>query len=236
MIGWRNGMAARLPVVIAQNNLRAGNYADFEEGLVAELIFANGLDVSLIQSLERVPAGSTDHLCLEGFMGSFACLSWSTPDEAAQEFARLGIAGSISCREPQELGREIRIGDLGNPKKILHLDLRQWDSPSAVMVKLNEILADRNVQVIPIMLSPKKEPSPKTVQLASPTPRVHEENPSEKKKSNEGDEATWNGSGAASSQDTPLTSAKTATKIELNDDEEWPHLDRLFDDLDSSLI
>ncbi len=241
-------MASRLPVVIAQNAHRAGSAAELEEKLVAELMFAPGLDVSLVHSLGQVHVGGTDHLCLEGFLGNFALCTWEEWSVSASELTRLGISGRLVSRPSSDRLQEVGLATTTatTTKRIYHYDLRQWPDLSKLMLDLRDLLEVRSVQVIPIslvkpMTHAKSSTSDRPIQTMHPeaaTPSHSVPTPPsnvletiaslQNQGSHSGSKVSSVESGVAKAG--PL-------KIDHDDEEpEWAHLDQLVDDLDSSSL
>lgn len=87
-------MAVRIPVVVTQNVRRSGAMADYEEKLITQLIFENGLDATLVADLKSIGIDTTDHLCIEGLKGDFAIATWESTEYVCEHLHRLGV-GSI---------------------------------------------------------------------------------------------------------------------------------------------
>ncbi len=88
-------MPSRLAVTLCQQTQRSGGKTDLEDQLIADILFAQGLDASIIQSLDRIPNDSTDHLCLQGIMGDMALLTWSSEEEVIPHLHRLHVDGLL---------------------------------------------------------------------------------------------------------------------------------------------
>jgi len=84
-------MAVRIPVVVSQNERRSGAKADYEERLITQLIFENGLDATLVADLKSIEIDTTDHLCIEGLKGDYAIATWESMEYVCEHLHRLGV-------------------------------------------------------------------------------------------------------------------------------------------------
>ena len=84
-------MAIRIPVVISQNERRAGSIADYEEQLITRIVLESGLDATLIADLKAIELDTTDHLCIEGLKGDFALATWESTNYVCEHLHRLGV-------------------------------------------------------------------------------------------------------------------------------------------------
>ncbi len=213
-------MASRLPVVISQHASRAGKESQWEEGLIAALIFANGLDATLVHGLESIAEGSTDHLCLEGLMGDFALLSWLPWEVMVEELNRLQIAGrllpytKLGFQNPVELAAK-------SPKKIRAICLQEGYSETQVMAILQDWLDAQSVRLVSLGGPKTRTESPSIQQIPSPkpAPAPAPSPPSASKK-----------------QETPPTPPASVPPSPkgASIEEDWAHLDKLVDDLDAA--
>ena len=233
-------MASRLPVVIAQHAQRAGRESQFEEALVAELIFTNGLDATLIQGIDRILEGSTDHLCLEGLLGDYALVCWSTTEDLIANLNRLGVAGRLILHDQAKGERHsIALNESGT-RKIYKIELDSAASSDSVMAQLLELLEIQNVRVVTLgsMLPKNGKGTNKVIPKVSNAPP----------KSNASDiePATENSEGEtppplsephhqvmhADPMGEPRRSDQGQSSS-VESDDEWSHLDKLVDDLDA---
>lgn len=141
-------MSVRLNVVLSQSAGGPPRLRDFESDVVARLIAAAGIDLSLIGPLESLDSSATDRLMLDGLRGDLALLSWFAPEEAADHLTRAGIDGR---RAPHRL--DSPSGDDGHShpaatapsRRIYYFDLRQHASAAALQSVLEELLEARRV-------------------------------------------------------------------------------------------
>ncbi|XZE54445.1 hypothetical protein SH139x_000410 [Planctomycetaceae bacterium SH139] len=96
-------MSARLSIVLSQAGNQIANGRDIEGELVADLIGAAGMDLSLIGPLEQLGHAATDRLVIDGLTGDFALLTW---DEPAVSLAQLTAASVPGYRAPHQLDPE----------------------------------------------------------------------------------------------------------------------------------
>ena len=141
-------MSVRLNVVLSQSAAGSPRQREFESEVVARLISAAGIDLSLIGPLESLDASATDRLMLDGLRSDLALLSWFAPEDAASGLTRAGIEGR---RAPHRL--DPARGDGGTrpslanaaPRRIYYFDLRRHASTDALQSALEELLASRRV-------------------------------------------------------------------------------------------
>lgn len=96
-------MSARLSIVLSQAGNQIANGRDHEGELVADLMGAAGMDLSLIGPLEQLGQAATDRLVIDGLSGDFALLAW---DEPAVSLAHLTAASVPGYRAPHQLDPE----------------------------------------------------------------------------------------------------------------------------------
>jgi hypothetical protein len=209
-------MARRLSVVISQHALRGQAQTAMEESFVGQLIFINGLDPSLISSLDRIEVGSTDHLFLEGLGSDFVLLNWLDRDAVTSELVRLGFSGQIvalGTAERTSFGQQ-------SPRRVYHVQLDSARTVDSVIQLLRDLLKDVNTPTVSIGIAGMpKQPSvslpvipgapSKTVAPAEPKPKPNVVAPA-----------------------VPIQPAVYF----LDDEEDWEHLDDLVDQLDESDI
>ncbi len=175
-------------------------------------MMTSGLDATLIGPLERVRPDSTDFLCLSGFNHSLALVSWLDESQVATHWQRLALPGSIVRR-----GRTN-----GSPasSRVYYFQLSDGASGETVLRQLEELQRERALRTVDISLGlPVARANPsKTPAAARPTQPPTQ--PPTK----------------------PLTSPPAPRPAEaaneqvgdaLDEDEQWPALDQLVDDLDS---
>jgi hypothetical protein len=204
-------MASRLPVVVAQSAQRDPRAVNFEEQLITDLMFSNGLDATLIRPLAQVALDSTDHLCLEGFRGPFALLTWSPIADAAEHLSRLSIHGRLFDRES---GSYLSSEQPANSRRIDHFQLKIGETTAHWLVQLTAILSSFEVKTFAIGSKAIGHVSSKT-EPAAPISIM--------KKSE-----------VASTGD--LTNQPNQGLSLDEDEENWSHLDDLLDNFDEAEV
>lgn len=138
-------MAARLTVVISQSTIRDARAADTEGTLLAELMMVPGLDATLVGSLEEMQVESTDYLCLSSFSHNVALVTWLTCLQAAEQWRRLELGGQV-----------VQAGDVpvGKTRIVHYLSLKA--GTSAILSRLKQLLADKSVQTVSLLLPMSK--------------------------------------------------------------------------------
>jgi hypothetical protein len=134
-------VASRLTVVISQSAAGQAHYTEIEEALLAELMMTAGLDATLVGSLERVQADSTDYLCLSGFAQSIALVSALPAEAVAQHWKRLALPGQILPIAQEQSSSE---------RRVYYLPLGLGVLP--IVEQLKQLLADRNVRTVGLSL------------------------------------------------------------------------------------
>jgi hypothetical protein len=206
-------MAIRLPVIITQSESRDQRASDIEESLVAELIMADGLDATLVGPLVRLLPDSTDMLCLKGFTHDLALLGWMPIEQADAWWRANGMTGVFVPL--QGAGATSASGKLTNGapqlgRRIAYLQLEYTSDPGCICDSLRARLHDMRIKptgVVPLPVVPS----------SSATPAV---------KRNQ--RTTVENTIVASA--TPSVGKASS---QAADDDEWPQLDRLVDDLDA---
>lgn len=219
-------MAPRISVVISQFERRQGQRADFEEQLITRLLFENGLDATLIADLKSIALDTTDHLCLEGIKGDFVLATWESPEYVADHLGRLKIGGFAIV--PMD-GSPQLASPTGLPgKRVYYLNLNADNQLDRVINQIKKLVESKNTAVYNIggisllgkpsggaapEASPKKEPDLAILGNIQRTDSTQE---------------------SLSSQ-VPSTPAQRSyeASIDADDDDEFPQLDQLLDDLDS---
>ncbi|WP_164102661.1 hypothetical protein [Candidatus Laterigemmans baculatus] len=158
-------MSIRLNVVVSQSAGGTPQRRELESDLVARLIGAPGMDLSLIGPLESLAENSTDRLLLERLGGDLALLSWETPAVAAERLAACHIPGR---RAPHPLDAEAAaIGSASGERRIFHHPLADH-SAATLQAALERLLASR--RVVTFQLAPAAPHRPVRPSLASPRP------------------------------------------------------------------
>lgn len=234
-------MASRLAVVLCQSSMTAGAAAAMEERLVAELLFQPKLDATLIGTLSSIAEGSTDHLCLEGLMGSFAMLTWQPVDEVLGHLERLKLSGAVINRTAQEatvthLTRE----SLGSKRRIHLFDLNQVADAESLLGTLTNLLSETQVKTVSLGLGIVAAAAPRTTAIVEPQTGQKSEKALQRGGEKQSAEAGIPNYAAEQFGNLPQPPSNPVGKImspnpsaTSDDDEEWRHLDQLVDDLDS---
>lgn len=203
-------MAARLTVIVSQAASRDSTVSDLEETLVGELLMTDGMDANLIGPLDTMAADSTDCLCISGFRGSLAVLSWLDTAQLRTAWERLGLGGEVRKfgEPPTQSG----------VRSVVHFQMRPGvtvQELTGLMSKLQNDLSVKTVGIAGISLaSPAAKPAAQPTHAESPKlPRIR---PPEQV-------------GAASR-------ARDSRELRDADDEDFPELDQLVDDFDASDI
>lgn len=220
-------MAPRISVVISQFERRQGQRADFEEQLITRLLFENGLDATLIADLKSIATDTTDHLCLEGIKGDFVLATWESPQYVAEHLARLKIGGFSIV--PMDGSPSLPSPDGSHGKRVYYLDLKSENQLDRVISQIKKLVESKNTAVYNIggisLLSKPIAPQAGDV-TAKNLPEV----------------AILGNIQRTESKPTPVntpgsnipgSSMPAHSPLEAQDDDEFPQLDQLLDDLDS---
>lgn len=160
-------MSIRLNVVLSQSAGGPPQRGDLESEVVARLIGAPGIDLSLIGPLESLAENSTDRLMLERLSGDLALLSWESPAAAAERLAASQIPGR---RAPHPLDPDATAangqsaaapGSEGSQRRIYHHPL-DGHSAAALQSAIERLLASRRVvtfQLAPAATPPRTPPA-----------------------------------------------------------------------------
>jgi hypothetical protein len=213
-----------LTVIVSQSHRRDVSATELEEGLLAELMMAQGMDATLIGPLEHVTLDSTDFLCLASFQHSLVLVSWLETQQVAAQWQRLGLHGCVVAmgegRFEKAAGRTIH-----------HLQLRLPMPMNVLVQPLKQLLNDRSVQTVNINLSQLGIPIARTTNPAN-RPSV------EKNAMTVSQEATVAPAGESRGAREDAATEKLSPPVrplgyqENDADEQWPELDRLVDDFD----
>lgn len=237
-------MPSRLAVTLCQQTQRSGGKTDLEDQLIADILFTQGLDASIIQSLDRIPNDSTDHLCLQGIMGDMALLTWCSDEEVIPHLLRLHVDGLLVVTPfqgspKQQVIRSTQGNPLHQNRRFHHFDLREWPSASDVLGRLKNILSNMEIRVVPLQLGGKSVSLSRITPTSSP-PQADvyssANNPSPNTLSSSSNSSV--GSLTVTSNEEVRVDSSTKESHPASDvnEEEWSHLDRLVDDLDASSI
>jgi hypothetical protein len=231
-------MAVRIPVVVSQSERRAGAMADYEEQLVTRLIFENGLDATLIADLKSIALDTTDHLCVEGLKGDFALACWESASIACEQLHRLGIP-SLEIL-PMDGGPRYRsIRNAQPPKIVFFVSLTTSVSIESTIQTLREL---RDARAIPVVSlgAPKSrgmvanETSP-PLSIAKPLATANFEDVANSVRDRTSDEKPEDKVAVDDSAAGVPNRARRAAGGEIgavDDEDSFPNIDELMDDLD----
>ena len=178
--------------------------------MVTRLIFENGLDATLIADLNSIAIDTTDHLCIEGLKGDFALASWSSAAYVCEHLHRLGMP-SIEIVPVDGSPKMLSNQNGGIPKKIYFVSLATNVPIENTIRTLRDLRESRSIPVFSIGLSPHEKKSSAAITL--PLVSLVSALPIEPKKST-------------------LPAPNLLNEDVGVDDEEFPNIDQLMDDLD----
>lgn len=226
----RNCVAARLTVVVSQSTNQGSAISDMEETLVAELMLSPGLDATMVGPLERIEADDTDYLCLSSYQYNFALVSTLDAPAVQQAWDRLGLSGTIvDLGLADGANSSSAQSDVVEGKRILYLRLNPNATVGSVVTQLQELLAARNVKPVSIG-GLAKTPIPKRQSISEPA-LADLQQPNSESKLEDG-KSVRSGQPEAVPEKAPIVASVEVDSAEVDDDEEWSHLDQLVDDLD----
>ncbi|MBI3468622.1 MAG: ferredoxin family protein, partial [Planctomycetes bacterium] len=164
-------MAKRLTVVISQGQSANPAKRDLEESLVAALLMERGVEVTVIPHLYDLAPDGTGMLCLQGIAGDMVVLSWLYPRAARWIMDRNQVRGHegttllvAEADEDDEENEDDAPADgaaTGNgedlrgtvpSRKVYCIDLRVKDRPEPYLEEIRRIVAEMNVQTVPLTL------------------------------------------------------------------------------------
>lgn len=239
-------MAIRLPVVLAQNARRAPSYTDCEESWITSLLFEERLDATLVADLASIQPDSTDFLCLAGLKGDFVLVSWEGSSVVLRELLRLGfdnfdivpVDGTTRVSSPQR----------NHPLKKIYLMGFNKEVPVKELVgQLKNLLESKATPVFQLQLAPKgadtnkpkslpvvsvfsagsdsrtSTPIRDSAQVTNALPAVNQQQQTPDTKLHFGAE--------------PSSAERLSTGVPENrnfayEDDDFPHIDSLVDELD----
>ncbi|MCU0712346.1 MAG: hypothetical protein MUC43_09815 [Pirellula sp.] len=240
-------MAIRLPVVLAQHSRRVSSYTDCEESWITSLLFEERLDATLVSDLVSIQPDSTDFLCLAGLKGDFVLVTWDDSSVVLRELVRLGfdhfdivpVDGSPKVSSPH---RTQII------KKIYLMAFDRGVPVSVPIGRLKSLLESKATPVFQLQTSLKAaSPTPSNVlpvlsDFAAKNPQGSSMAPTNGTIPVANGTSAINAHYAASSINPrggsePLTGAPLPTGIPHSsnfayEDDDFPHIDNLVDELD----
>lgn len=216
-------MAIRLPVVLAQHARRVAAYTDCEESWITSLLFEERLDATLVSDLASIQLDSTDFLCLAGLKGDFVLVSWEDSSVVLRELTRLGfdsfdivpVDGTAKVSSPQRTQIV---------KKIYLMGFNKGLPVSELVGQLKRLLESKATPVFQLQLASKgpNTPNSKVLPVVS-------------------DDSVRNTYSAPSTK--PLIGDEPSPREHLPtgipggsnfayEDDDFPHIDNLVDELD----
>ena len=161
-------MAKRISVVVSQSQSASPLKRKIEEDIVAELLMARGIDVTVVPHLYDLKPDGTGLLCLQGISGDMVFCSWLYPRAAYWVLDRNGIRGHEGVSLLKPLGSDdedddeaaadeaaeaanakptVPRGDLP-PRKIYCLDLRAHDSAAPYLEEIHRIAKEATTTTV----------------------------------------------------------------------------------------
>lgn len=141
-------MAVRLSVVLVQSSRMSGLQSGINAELVFQLMGVAGVDLSIVNSLNPSEIAETDRMMLSALDSDLAVVDWSDLDETLAKLAALGVNG---IRSPHQLDRDVPPVPLGN-RRVYLVDLRNGHKPDEVVSAMKQLLDQRRVVAVPLML------------------------------------------------------------------------------------
>jgi hypothetical protein len=242
-------MAIRLPVVLAQNARRVAAYTDCEESWITSLLFEERLDATLVADLASIQPDSTDFLCLAGLKGDFVLVSWEDSSVVLRELLRLGF-DSFDIVPVDGTAKVPSAKQTQTVKKIYLMGFHKGVPVSELVGQLKKLLESKATPVFQLQIAPKGTNTTSTTSskalpvvsdftsgIASRTSTpirdsvsatniisaVNESNQDSVTKSHFGNE--------------PLSTERLSTAVSAEgnfayEDDDFPHIDTLVDELD----
>ena len=167
----KNAVNARLNVILCQSAAGSPQMRDLEGDLVARLIGAPGIDLSLVGDLETMDSAKTDRLVLESMAGEAAVLVWESPAASFARFAEYGIAGyrarhSLDVEGLSEPPSSGAGASANRARKVYFISLQGRDG-GQVVACIEQLLQSRRTKTVSLSLAPNP-PAPN--QTAPETP------------------------------------------------------------------
>ena len=158
-------MAKRISVVVSQSPSKNPAKRKLEEDIVAELLFENGIDVTIVPNLYDIKPDSSGMLALQGVTGNVVVISWLFERAAHWILDRHGIHGHVGEvllknddeRDDEDLeaedskthdtGRVIDSRQIPN-RKIYCLDLKISNRATEFIEEVKRIHKENAVQIV----------------------------------------------------------------------------------------
>ncbi|TWT91312.1 hypothetical protein [Stieleria varia] len=218
-------MAVRLNVVMVQSPPPLPGASVIAETLVGELIGRPGIDLILVERLDRITESSTDHLTLHSLQGDVAVLDWSSAAEQQTALAQIGIPlrvapHSLASDSPEPDSNRSVPATVNGSRRLYGFDLSTVQNADRVIKALLELQQTRSVKTFSLGNIPviQKTAPQKTSDATANT------SPASSKISAATTQSPHSPSNRKSNANHP-----TSTSRPSNDDES---LDRLLDELD----
>tara|TARA_R110002049_G_scaffold2750_4_gene21881 strand:- start:21913 stop:22689 length:777 start_codon:yes stop_codon:yes gene_type:complete len=118
-------MPARLNVIMIESAPAAGAARRLAESVVGELIGLPGMDLTLVESLDKLTEGSTDKLTLDSISGDVCVLDWQPPPAIESSLHSVGFLGRRSphAHDPD---MDVSPQDQGSQRRIYAFDLNRF--------------------------------------------------------------------------------------------------------------
>jgi len=174
-------MARRIPVVISQAPAASADARQLEEDLVADLMFEQDIDVSVVPHLPRLTEGTTGLLCLEGIKGDFVLLTWLEAQDARSFLAERGIHGRVGRMQSIHSGDKTTVeeGDAGGrlDRKIYIFPLEAGSFKTHLLREIRRIRDEAQIRTLNVeglglsrsVASPASTPEPTKSTEEEPT-------------------------------------------------------------------
>ena len=140
-------MPTRLTVIMTESTPPTGTARRMAEAVVGELIGLPGIDLTLVESLDTLDAGSTDRLTLDGIRGDVCVLDWKSPEAIERSLRSIGFPGrraphshdSAAAPNPSPVVQ-------GPTRRIYAFDLSRFDDAGRLGQALSGLRATREVR------------------------------------------------------------------------------------------
>lgn len=151
-------MADRITVVISQSAHGNSQLRAFEDKLIAELLFQQTIDLTVVPDLTQLAADSTGLLCLEGIRGPMVMIADASAEETHKRLSDHAIAGRLGQLEDGgiEVNRDVPPGPALAPgvydamqRTIYCLDMTAFttaDEVCSAVAVVQQHLADSRIQ------------------------------------------------------------------------------------------
>lgn len=141
-------MAERIPIVLSLSDATA-DISDLSDEAVLRAVFGErGWDASVIAPLDQIQIGSTDELCLSGYIGSFVLLARKSFAAAIEQLERLNVFGTV--RNVAEQSEPTPLGNASRAIYFFQLSNRAQFEKS--LQKIREIQSSINTKVFALQM------------------------------------------------------------------------------------